>query len=894
MKATMKKLVCILMCLLLVGQALVVLAACNAKIDPETTPLILSTDALDGVFNPFSYTSGADGGVVGQTQLGMLNIDTEIVNGKVVGKVVAGWDQPTVAEAYSVVTVGDEKDYDRDGDYSNYYTDYYFAIKDGIKFSDGTPLTIKDVLFNLYLYLDPVYSGSSTMYSTAIKGLSAYRTQDESDDAQSNLNDRAEGLANERLLKLLGWCNLAGTANADMSLADYCAGDKDMLEVLQNDIAKIKELFKEELNTDWVAAASMVEEYEKYYLQSSTTDAIKTPSAWKDYTKEGNKNKHISEQWEVFALMYGMITTKTEKLGEGADSVRKYTFEYNSSDTYDHSQKEMVNRTFSDFFPANESGEQFKKKLKEVVTIYATANSYFEYAVNKAKEEILTEGEMEFDHIEGITVFEANSIPESDISSGARTFDSNRTILRIRINGIDPKALLSFSFSVAPMNYYSTEKAIKNFKELPDTQEDIYGNGDKVTVKHYTGFGVEYASTDFMNVINTNLVPRGAGPYRASNGTEKGVSDTATLEKSDFFKNNIVNFERNNYFDTVMKGGHNANIKFLRYKVIASNAMTDAVTGKNPEVHVSQPSASQKEIQAIRKLSGVKYITVDYMGYGYIGINASFVHDINVRRAIMHAMDVSLCADYYGSDDLVSIIYRSMSKNNWAYPDGLEDQYYPFDNTVGEDGEPYPIIRDLVRRAGYTVDSSTGILTNDEKEQLKFTFTVAGETEDHPAYQTMAKAAAILNSVGFDITVTKDTQALSKLASGGLQIWAAAWSSSIDPDMYQVYHKDSTASSIKNWGYPYLLRDGTWDEKEILTKLATAIEKGRKYNDEDERKPYYEEALNLVMELAVELPTYQRKEMYLINTEIVDINTLCEANVYQSPLSMIWDVNFVK
>ena len=877
------------MCLLLVGQVLVVLAACNKKVDPETTPLILSTDALDGVFNPFAYTSGPDGGVVGQTQIGMLNIDTEIVNGKVEAKIVAGWDQPTVAEAYSVITKGSEKDYDRDGDYSNYYTDYYFVIKDGIKFSDGTPLTIKDVLFNLYVYLDPVYTGSSTMYSTAIKGLSEYRTQTEGEDAQSNLNARAEALADERLMTLLGWCNLVDVAGReDESLETYFAGDEKGLATAKSDIAKIKALFREELNSDWVAAASMVEEYEKYYEENAAAN-VTTASAWEDYTKEGNKNKHISEQWEVFAIMYGYITTKSEKLDKADGSyVRKYTYNYNYTDAYDHSQTEMVNRFYSDFFPANENSKKFKEKLAEVLSIYGTASTYYEYAVSKAKEAILNENEeLEFDHIEGISVFEANSIPASEQSSGATSFGSNRTILKIRINGIDPKALLSFSFSVAPMEYYSTKAAKDKFIELDDTKEDVYGNGELLTVKHYKGFGVEYANTDFMNEINTNLVPRGAGPYRVSNGTDKGVSDTAKLEKSDFFKNNIVNFERNNFFDTVMKDGHNANIKFLRYKVIASNAMTDAVTGKNPEVHVSQPSASQKEIQKIRKLKGVEYIPVDYMGYGYIGINASFVHELEVRKAIMHAMDVSLCADYYGSHDLVSIIYRSMSKNNWAYPDNVTDQYYPFDATGAKSLE-------LVQLAGYEVDSKTGILTNGAGDQLKFTFTVAGETEDHPAYQTMAKAAQILNDIGFDITVTKDTQALSKLASGGLQIWAAAWSSSIDPDMYQVYHQDSTASSIKNWGYSYLLNEASaWRERETLDKLAKAIENGRKYNGQNERKPYYEEALDLVMDLAVELPTSQRKEMYLINTKIIDINTLCEANVYQSPLSFIWDVNFV-
>jgi peptide/nickel transport system substrate-binding protein len=200
----------------------------------------------------------------------------------------------------------------------------------------------------------------------------------------------------------------------------------------------------------------------------------------------------------------------------------------------------------------------------------------------------------------------------------------------------------------------------------------------------------------------------------------------------------------------------------------------------------------------------------------------------------------------------------------------------------------------LVQEAGYYVDSKTGILTNADGEKLKFTFTVAGETEDHPAYQTMVKAAEVLNSIGFDVTVTKDSLALSKLASGQLEVWAAAWSSSIDPDMYQVYHKESTASSVKNWGYPHLLREGTVEEQDILDRLAEQIELGRKYLEDDARKPYYAAALDLVMDLAVELPTYQRKDLVVWNKTVIDSATL---NLTPSSTSglvdRLWEINFV-
>ena len=82
-----------------------------------------------------------------------------------------------------------------------------------------------------------------------------------------------------------------------------------------------------------------------------------------------------------------------------------------------------------------------------------------------------------------------------------------------------------------------------------------------------------------------------------------------------------------------------------------------------------------------------------------------------------------------------------------------------------------------------------------------YRMTIAGGSTDHPAYAMFLKAAEILNSAGMEVKVVTSQTALSDLSSGKLAIWAAAWSSTIDPDMYQIYHMDSQASSTSNWGY---------------------------------------------------------------------------------------------
>ena len=71
--------------------------------------------------------------------------------------------------------------------------------------------------------------------------------------------------------------------------------------------------------------------------------------------------------------------------------------------------------------------------------------------------------------------------------------------------------------------------------------------------------------------------------------------------------------------------------------------------------------------------------------------------------------------------------------------------------------------------------------------------------------------------------------------------------------MYQVYHKDSSATSVKAWGYPHLKNSGTSEELGILDDLSDLIDEARETNDQEERKELYEEAMGYILDLAVEI-----------------------------------------
>ena len=54
--------------------------------------------------------------------------------------------------------------------------DYNITLREDIVFSDGTPMTIDDVIFSLYVYSDPNYDGAATFYAVPVTGMRNYRS----------------------------------------------------------------------------------------------------------------------------------------------------------------------------------------------------------------------------------------------------------------------------------------------------------------------------------------------------------------------------------------------------------------------------------------------------------------------------------------------------------------------------------------------------------------------------------------------------------------------------------------------------------------------------------------------------------------------------------------------
>lgn len=856
------------------------------KYNPETRPLVMSISQPDGVYNPFFSTSGYDSTILGMTQISMLNADKK-------GSPVCGDNEPVVVQDW-------QKTYNAKDD----TTKYEFIIKNGIKFSDGTPLTIKDVLFNLYVYLDPVYTGSATIYSTDIVGLKEYRMQD-LDASDKGLATFEESFVNEARTKIddlvefmQAFGKYTGTTTSPKPTDRWTADEK---KSFKSDYTKVAKEFREELYSDWNSTTGSMESYRDWKFTDAwqvfllndggCTELLATDAEGK-YIKDKDGNFQLdTEQADAYKQYLDSYLADHNKTQSDSDAIKEWAvnFVYYSyfpsavTEKYDYDEHAFdADRIDSSISVTEANG------FEQVVRYWQTADTVLNDFAANAKSEYFAKRGKVVSGISGIKVEE-----DTTTDYHGKNLGEAHSVLSITINGIDPKAIWNFAFTVAPLHYYSGTYTNKKNEKKDYVAEFDAEEGN---------FGLEFGDSDFMNtVLNAPEkvgLPLGAGAYMAStkNG---GVAKNG----SEFFNLNMVYYERNPYFETLGKGIENAKIKYFRYRVVDTDQVINSISTK--EIDVGDPNGTVENINKLDE-SKIAHEEIYTNGYGYVGINPRFVPNINIRRAIMKAMDTRIITNEYYQNNLAELIYRPMSTTSWAYPKGATvytakrgaelhggEVKYDYDK-LGTD------IEKIVVAEGY-LKGNDGVYYKDipgfGTDRLDYQFTIAGQSDDHPAYNMFLNAQKVLNQHGFAVKVVKSQKALSDLTLGKLEVWAAAWSSTVDPDMYQVYHKDSKATSVNNWGYKQIKANGKVysTEQALIEELSRYIDAGRDTDDQDERTDIYKTALELVMELAVEMPTYQRKDMTAYNSELIDETTLIpekERSPYNGLFARIWEVNF--
>jgi peptide/nickel transport system substrate-binding protein len=170
--------------------------------------------------------------------------------------------------------------------------------------------------------------------------------------------------------------------------------------------------------------------------------------------------------------------------------------------------------------------------------------------------------------------------------------------------------------------------------------------------------------------------------------------------------------------------------------------------------------------------------------------------------------------------------------------------------------------------AGYTVTDGK-VTAAPEGAKLSYEVIIpAGGTGDHPAFAILTGARDSLAKIGMELKINDpaDTNILwilwMRLPRNSGRLHGAL---TIDPDMYQVYHSSSVVGAGGSESNHYHITDPELDQ---------LIIDARKSDDQNYRKAIYKQALDKIIEWAVEVPTYQRQNCIVFSTERINISTI--------------------
>ena len=691
--------------------------------------LVLADTGFEGKFSPFFAASSADQHVIDLTNIALLGADRK---GEMVLKGIEGETREYNGTDYTYYGPADcEVTENADGTVT-----YAVNMRDDLVFSDGTPVTIDDVIFTMYVFMDPTYDGSVTLYSMPIAGLADYRS------------------SMTTLSKLIAE---AGEDNTDNSLFT----------------AEQQKAFWDAVNE---GGAAFAQEIVDYCVSAG-------------YAADSNDVATAAAAWGYDGL--------------AADATAKDFF-LAIAENYDWSfasmEAETAGSALSDLIPAD-------------VYAYSTTG-------------VATGADV--DTVPGIV----------------KTGDYSMTITTTELSN---SMIYQLQLPIASLDYYGD-------RSLYDYDNHSYG----------------FKKGDLSKVRSVTSNPMGAGAY--------------TFNK---YSDGVIYLDANPSYYQGEPAAKHVNMK--------ETQEADKITGVQAgTIDISDPSYSLEAANQIATINGgdssldgsvITTRLMDFRGYGYIALSANNVkvgndpaseESKNLRKAIMTVIaayrDEGINS-YYG--DTASVINYPVSNTSWAAPSVTDDGYKIAYSTDVDGNEIYTsdmsgdtkyaaalqAALGYFEAAGYTVENGQ-VTAAPAGAKMEYTVNIgASGNGDHPSFQVLTNAAAALKTIGFTLTVNDLANAsdlYSSYQSGVAEGWVAAWQSTNDPDMYQLY--DSKGST--NY---YQINDADLDE---------LIEAARQTTDQDARKAMYKEAMEIILDWGVELPVYQRSEATIFSSERIDTATI--------------------
>lgn len=134
----------------------------------DSGAMVFASDEFNAKFSPFFSETAPDTMVSDLVNVQLLQLDR---TGSIITKGIEGEKKEYNGKEYTYHGISD-LDIKENSDGTVFYD---FKLKDGLKFSDGEPLTIDDIIFTMYVLADPTYDGNATFFTLPIQGMEEYR-----------------------------------------------------------------------------------------------------------------------------------------------------------------------------------------------------------------------------------------------------------------------------------------------------------------------------------------------------------------------------------------------------------------------------------------------------------------------------------------------------------------------------------------------------------------------------------------------------------------------------------------------------------------------------------------------------------------------------------------------
>lgn len=422
----------------------------------------------------------------------------------------------------------------------------------------------------------------------------------------------------------------------------------------------------------------------------------------------------------------------------------------------------------------------------------------------------------------------------------------------ITMTEFDIKSIYSFGFYIAALHHYGNT-------DLYDYEKNRFG----------------FEKGDIASVMEKNDA-FGAGAYIYT-GYEDGV----------------VSLEAN---DSYWKGAPEIK-KINLVKANAGEKLNSLVVGDLDMVNISMEPGVLTMIKSINsngELNGNKLSTELYekLGYGYVGISAANVKvgsDASTTASKSLRKAFATMFSFYRSEailgyynEMAEVIDYPVSKTFWAAPQNKEENYKAAFSTGTDGNSIYTdemnhderekamigAVVEFLKEAGFKYDDAKKVFTEaPDGAKMEYEAVISAHgIGDHPSYEIFKKSKAVLKEMGISLII-KDVASADYiwdlLDNNKAEIWAAAWGAVREPNLYQNYHSDNYITG--RYTNYFAIQSDKLDE--IINNILVTI-------DEPTRAKLYREGFDEILDWAVEVPVYERKNALIYKSNVIDSSTL--------------------